>query len=141
MQKEEIEQRVELARKAHAQGYNCAESVVLAYADCVGLDKNVAEKMSVSFGGGVAKMREICGCVSAMAMLAGFIKENQDENSRPDTEKCYQWTKCLADKFRSECGDIVCKRLRGIEKGCTKPPMPCREFVATMARLIGENLA
>ena len=45
MQKEEIEQRVELARKAHAQGYNCAESVVLAYADCVGLDKTVAEKM------------------------------------------------------------------------------------------------
>ena len=73
MQKEEIEQRVELARKAHAQGYNCAESVVLAYADCVGLDKTVAEKMSVSFGGGVAKMREICGCVSAMAMLAGGV--------------------------------------------------------------------
>ena len=66
------------------QGYNCAQSVFLAYSDIFELDMETAKKMSVSFGGGVGRMREICGTVSAMAMLAGFKYPVQDISDQED---------------------------------------------------------
>ena len=68
----DLEERVNRAVQNFEAGYNCAQSVFLAYSDIFELDMETAKKMSVSFGGGVGRMREICGTVSAMAMLAGF---------------------------------------------------------------------
>ena len=68
----DIEERANRATRNFEAGYNCAQSVFLAYSDVFDLDMETAKKISVSFGGGVGRMREICGTVSAMAMLAGF---------------------------------------------------------------------
>ena len=68
----DLEERVNRAVQNFEAGYNCAQSVFLAYSDIFELDMETAKKMSVSFGGGVGRMREICGTVSAMAMLATF---------------------------------------------------------------------
>ena len=68
----DIEERVNQAVHNFESGYNCAQSVFLAYSDVFELDLELAKKMSVSFGGGVGRMREVCGTVNAMAMLAGF---------------------------------------------------------------------
>lgn len=68
----DLEERVSRAVQNFEAGYNCAQSVFLAYSDVFELDMETAKRMSVSFGGGVGRMREICGTVSAMAMLAGF---------------------------------------------------------------------
>ena len=74
----DLEERVNRAVQNFEAGYNCAQSVFLAYSDIFELDMETAKKMSVSFGGGVGRMREICGTVSAMAMLAGFKYPVQD---------------------------------------------------------------
>ena len=72
MKEFDIEERVKIAVQNFESGYNCAQSVFLAYSDVFELNLEMAKKMSVSFGGGVGRMREVCGTVSAMAMLAGF---------------------------------------------------------------------
>lgn len=69
----DIEARAEQARANFLSGYNCAQSVVMAYADAIGLDKEFAAKIAASFGGGMGRMREVCGTVSGMAILAGFL--------------------------------------------------------------------
>ena len=96
--------------------------------------------MSAALGGGVAKMGEICGCVSAMAVLSGFVKENQTEDGKVDTMKSHAWTRDLAEKFRNECGDIVCRRLKAPEATTGKQPKHCRELVGIAARLVAEKL-
>lgn len=81
----DIEERVNQAVHNFESGYNCAQSVFLAYSDVFELDLELAKKMSVSFGGGVGRMREVCGTVNAMAMLAGFkypVFDPQDQEAR-----------------------------------------------------------
>lgn len=140
MEKSEIEKKVLQALELHKQGFNCSQSVLMVYAEDVGLDLSLAESMSAAFGGGIAKMREVCGCVSAIAMLSGLVKENKLSEGKTDIEKAHKWTKNLADEFRDECGEIICRRLRGIEPGSTKPTRPCRELIATAVRLIGTKM-
>ncbi len=137
----DIENKVSQAMDLHSKGYNCAQSVVMVFAEDVLLDRNIAETMSAAFGGGVAKMREICGCVSAMALLSGFVEDNIGSDGKPDVMKTYDWTRSLADEFRNQCGEVVCKKLKGIEPGSSKPPQACRELIATAVRLIGEKLS
>lgn len=140
MEKTEIEKKVAQSVELHKQGYNCSQCVVMVFAEEAGLGADVAGSMSAAFGGGLAKMREVCGCVSAMAMLAGFIQENKNQEGKTDVEKTYDWTKTLADEFRDECGEIICKRLRGIEAGCAKPIRPCRELISSAVRIIGREI-
>ena len=75
MEKTEIERKVAQAVELHKRGYNCSQCVVMTFAEDLGLNADVAESMSAAFGGGVAKMKEVCGCVSAMAMLAGCCRQ------------------------------------------------------------------
>ena len=84
----DIEARAEQAVRNFESGYNCAQSVFLAYADLFGLERELAQKMSVSFGGGMGRMREVCGTVSAMAMLAGFRYPVADAQLRDGAAGC-----------------------------------------------------
>lgn len=140
MEKTEIERKVAQAVELHKRGYNCSQCVVMTFAEDLGLNADVAESMSAAFGGGVAKMKEVCGCVSAMAMLAGFVRGNKNQEGKTDLEKTYDWTKSLADEFRNECGEIICKRLREIEAGNTKPIRPCRELISSAVRMVGRKI-
>ena len=69
----DIEARVRRAEELFHEGYNCSQSVVLAFADLTGVDEVLLEKISIGLGGGVGRLREVCGAVSGMAMVAGFI--------------------------------------------------------------------
>lgn len=122
-----IEERVETARRLHTQGYNCCQSVVLAYADLLeGLTPETAARMSAAFGRGISGLNEVCGCVSGMAMVAGLL--NQPRNA-----------KALAEQFRAENGAIVCRSLLGLD-GSGIRHKPCSEYVASAARLLGAAL-
>ncbi len=136
----DAEKKRQEAMQLHADGYNCCQSVVMAFCKELNLEPNLAETMSVSFGRGLAKMGEVCGCVSAMAILSGFVKENQTEDGKVDTKKSVEWTRTLAEEFRTECGDIICRRLKGAEEGSSKPPRSCRELVGEAAALIAAKL-
>ena len=141
MENMNIEDKSKQAKQLHSQRYSCSQSVVMTFAEDLGIKSELAERMSAAFGGGVAKMGEVCGCVSAMAVLSGFVKENQTIEGKVDKMKAMAWTKDLAEKFRNECGDIVCRRLKAPEAITGRQPKPCRELVGIAARLIAEKLS
>lgn len=115
------EERTEKARALHKQGCNCCQSVVMAYADKLPIDADAAMKVAAPFGRGLAEMREVCGCVSGMAMVCGLTGHTAD-------------VRALVEKFRTEEGDIVCGRLLAQGK------KPCPEMVADAAGLLAEVL-
>ena len=69
----DIEERVTRAREFFTSGYNCAQAVALAYEDVIELDAETIAKLAASFGGGLSRLREVCGAVSGMAFVAGSL--------------------------------------------------------------------
>lgn len=115
------EERMNAARQLHHSECNCCQSVVMAYADKLPIDNEAAMNVSAPFGRGLAGTREVCGCVSGMAMVCGLTGHTADV--RP-----------LIEKFREENGDIVCARLLQMGK------KPCNEMVAYAAGLLADVL-
>ncbi|MBR6291962.1 MAG: C_GCAxxG_C_C family protein [Bacteroidales bacterium] len=115
------EERQDKARALHKQGCNCCQSVVMAYADKLPIKPEDAMNVAAPFGRGLAGTREVCGCVSGMAMVCGLTGHTADV--RP-----------LIEKFREEQGDIVCARLLAQGK------KPCGEMVADAAGLLNDIL-
>lgn len=111
------EERMNKARQLHKQGCNCCQSVVLAYADKLPISETDAANVAAPFGRGLAGTREVCGCVSGMAMVCGLTGRVGEVRG-------------LIEKFREENGDIVCGRLLAAGK------KPCGEMVAYAAGLI-----
>ena len=115
------EERQDNARALHKQGCNCCQAVVMAYADKLPIEAKDAMNVAAPFGRGIAGTREVCGCVSGMAMVCGLTGHTADV--RP-----------LIEKFRAEQGDIVCARLLASGKKL------CPEMVADAAGLLSEVL-
>ena len=115
------EERIEKARQLHRSGCNCCQSVVMAYADRLPIDPEAAMNVSAPFGRGLAGTREVCGCVSGMAMVCGLTGHNAD-------------VRTLIERFREENGDIVCGRLLQMGK------KPCPEMVADAAGYLADIL-
>ena len=125
------------------EGYNCAQSVVLAYEDLLPLDRETLAKLSASFGGGISGMREVCGAVSGMAMVLGFLYGNSDPSDRVAKGEHYARVQELAGKFRERNGEIVCKRLLGLEPvpGRELKKRPCGEYVGDAAEFLAEYIS
>lgn len=147
----DIEERVNQAVANFNAGYNCSQSVFLAYSDVFELDLDIARKMSVSFGGGMGRMREVCGTVSAMAMLAGFKYPVLDANDQVARAKNYQIVQKMAELFKEKHETIICRSLLGsLNTGTTPIPevrtkeyytkRPCGRFVVDAARIAGKML-
>lgn len=132
----DIEQRVRRAKELHDQGMNCAQAVVMAYADLLDMKPEVALATAAPFGRGLAKMNEVCGCVTGMALLSQIIASVKD---RADMMMNHSLVKSMADEFRHENGDIVCRRLLGLEDSGIKKK-PCNEYVGCAARIFGQKL-
>ncbi len=143
--------RVEQAAATFEEGYTCAQSVFVTYADLFGMDRETALKLSSPMGGGMGRMREVCGVVSAMALLAGLKEGNTDPNNEEGKERIYLLTRQMADKFREQNGSIICRELLGIEgrEESAKPSKrtkeyymnrPCTRLVASAARIVEEML-
>lgn len=135
----DVQQREALARKFHSEGYNCSQSVVMAYADVCGIDLETAARLSFPFGGGLSGLREVCGCVTGAAVVSSFVRPYDAQNPMSAAES-RAFVKNIANRFKEENGDVVCRRLLGIEPGCPKPKKPCSDYVGYVARLIGEEL-
>lgn len=143
----------EAAKENFLNGYNCCQAVVLAYADIIGLDRETALKVSSGFGGGMSRMREVCGAVSGMAMVAGFICPAADPSDKRDRTENYALVQELAGEYRRENGSIVCKELLGLvpmspqenpEPSDRTPEYyrkrPCADLVRCAAEILGKNL-
>ena len=107
----------ELAKAYFMEGYNCAQAVTLAFAEEMGLEKEEAARLSSSFGGGLGRLREVCGCVSGMALAAGAICGYADPKAREEKAEHYVRIQRLAEAFREKTGSIICRELlTGVER-------------------------
>lgn len=149
-----VDERVERAVDYFKSGYNCAQAVVMAYDDVMEMSPEVLARLTAPFGGGMGRMREVCGTVSGMAFVAGAIAPSVDPSNLEERKQNYALVQQFADKFRAENGDIVCRRLLGLEPMVerSESPMPsertpeyykkrpCVEYVACAARIVAEHL-
>ncbi len=111
-----MESRVEQAVANFESGYNCAQAIFMTYSDMFGIEKETALKLSCSFGGGMGRMREVCGAVSGMFMIAGLINGNTDPKNQEGKTENYETVRMLADEFKKINGTIICRQLLGLEK-------------------------
>ncbi len=111
------------AAELFLQGYNCAQAVVVAFCDVTGLEPKLAARLSSSFGGGVGRMREICGAVSGMAAVLGLLYGYDSMHDDQTKQAHYARVQELAQQFRAQFGSIVCREL--LENPSTDPtPSP-----------------
>ena len=99
------------AAKLFYEGYNCAQAVAMAFADLVGLDEKFCAKAISSFGGGMGRMREVCGAVSGMLMVAGLLYGYDTKDDDKAKKEHYARVQELAGKFREENGSIICREI------------------------------
>ena len=102
-----------LARANFLEGYNCAQAVLLAFAEDAGLEKNTALRLASSFGGGIGGMREVCGAVSGMLMAAGLLY-GYTPGDRAGKSEHYARVRELSERYRAENGSIICRELLGL---------------------------
>lgn len=105
----------EEAEKIFLEGYNCAQSVAGAFAKEMQMDQKTVVRMISSFGGGMGRMREVCGAVSGMAFVAGVLYGYDDPKDDIAKKEHYERVQYLASEFKKETGSIICRELLGIE--------------------------
>ena len=147
-----IEERVEKAKRLFKEGgYNCCQAVVLAYNDVFGIDENTAAALASGFGGGMGRMREVCGSVSGMVMLAGLVRPSTDPSDKAGRTGNYVLVQEVAAEFKALNGSIICRELLGLAPMNESPvpsdrtpeyyqKRPCEELVGISARIIGEKI-
>ena len=101
----------EIARDLFLEGYNCAQAVLCAFEDVTGLERDAAARLASSFGGGLARLREVCGTVSGAAMVLGIVKGYSDPADYAAKKAHYARIQEFARRFREKNGAIVCREL------------------------------
>lgn len=112
----ELEARVQRAVDNFMQGYGCCQSVVAAFADLYNLDDTMAKRIAAGFGGGVGRMRMMCGAVSGIVILAGLDRGQIDGADRKGKSMCYKVVQELLDEFKVQNGSVVCAELLGLKR-------------------------
>lgn len=144
--------RREKAMALFEEGYNCAQSVFLAFADLHGIDERIAAALSSSFGGGMGRLREVCGAVSGMFMTAGVLYGYADPKAKEEKAEHYARIQELAAEFEQKNGSIVCRELLGltVQREAPTPEArtkeyyrkrPCKELVGDAAEILERYIA
>lgn len=134
-----------------AGGLNCAQSVFVAFCDVTGMDKETAMRISSSFGGGMGRLREVCGTCSAMFMTAGLLYGLGEGYTFEDKAEHYKRIQELAAEFKEVHGTIVCRELLKTLKVTSDPTperrtekyykvRPCIKFVRTAAEILDKYI-
>lgn len=138
------------AAELFMKGYNCAQAVMVAFCDMTGLEEGYAAKMVSSFGGGMGRLREVCGAVSGMLAVAGILYGYDDPQDDAAKKAHYALVQELAGKFREQAGSIVCRELLKNPPSDPKPSprteeyykqRPCARFVYLAAQILDEYIA
>ena len=138
-----------LAAELFLNGYNCAQAVAVAFCDVTGLDEALSARLSSSFGGGIGRLREVCGAVSGMVMVAGVLYGYDDAKDDEAKKAHYELVQRLAGEFREKMGTIICREL--LENPPSDPTpsprtaayyqdRPCARFVMTAAQILDDYI-
>lgn len=140
----------EKAKTLFHEGYNCAQAVFAAFSDVTGVDFETSLKLSSGFGGGMGRMREVCGAVSGMFMVLGAIEGYTSPTDNAVKMELYTKVQNLAGKFKAENGTIICRELLEGNVSNTPNPTertpefykkrPCAEYVEIAADAVADYL-
>ena len=108
--------RADKARELFLSGFSCSQSVFCAFADELNIDIDTAQMLSSSFGGGMGRMREVCGTVSGALMVLGAKYGYTNKNSEKKAEH-YKKVQRFAEIFKDKTGSIICRELLGLKNG------------------------
>lgn len=140
------------ARALFKSGYNCSQAVLGAFADDLGMSFETAVLLSSSFGGGMGRLREVCGAVSGMFMAAGLAFGYSDVSDHKAKADHYALIQSLASDFKEQNGSIICRELLGLSEKNPDNPMPekrteqyykkrpCAELCADAAEIFAKKL-
>ena len=143
--------RKEIAMENFKKGYNCSQAVVLAFSDLLDADESFLLKLSSSFGGGLGRLREVCGSVSGMAIVAGILYGYDESSAQEDKAAHYGRIQEMAKEFEKRNGSIVCRELLGLSEKHDAPTpeartteyykkRPCVELVGDSAEILDEYI-
>ena len=115
------------AAELFQQGYSCAQAVAVAFSDVTGLTPEISAKLASSFGGGMGRLREVCGAVSGMLLVAGYLYGYGAPD--PEAQKAhYALVQDLAGQFREVAGSIICREILQNPPSDPKPTPRTEEF-------------
>ena len=149
-----LDERVQQAVENFMAGYGCCQSVVAAFADLYGLDEIMAKRIAAGFGGGVGRLRMMCGAVSGIVMLVGLDCGQTEGSDRKGKSACYKVVQDLLAQSKAENGSLICAEILGI-KGYEKAQdsyvasartaeyyktRPCAAKVESAAKIFAEYL-
>lgn len=147
-----MEDKGEVARRYFYEGYNCAQSVLLTFAEECGLSQKMAARIGASLGGGMGRLREVCGTLSAIFVLDGLLEGYDQPGDIEGKAVHYARIQELAAEFREKNGSIICRDLLGLGSGADSPVpevrdaayyqrRPCGEMCACAARIFQKHLS
>ena len=143
--------RSEKASALFTAGCTCSQSVFVAYSDLCGLDEKTAMRLSCGLGAGVGRLREVCGAVTGMALLAGLKHGNETPADADAKKKTYEVVQLMAGAFKAKHGTLICRELLGLDAAEGDPApaarteayystRPCARLVADAAKIAAQHL-
>ncbi len=147
----DINARTEQAVANFKEGYNCAQSVVMAYADLYPADMETLKTLSAPLGGGMGRLREVCGAVSGMFLILGLEHPATDPNDKATKTACYEAVQRTGLAFKAKMGSYICADLLKLKRAPQTPTpddrnaayyakRPCAYCVAQAAEILGHEL-
>ena len=139
--------RKEKAMQSFLDGYNCCQCMIIAFEDLITIDVETALKISSPFGGGMGRLREVCGSVSGMFMILGYIRGYNESGDYEGKKQLYEHIQELARRYEEANGSIICRELLGLtEKRQEATPekrtgeyykkRPCTEKIGSAAEIL-----
>ena len=145
-----MSEKAQRAKALFLEGYNCAQAVAGAFAPEMGLSVDVAARLASGFGGGMGRMREVCGAVSGMTLAASALRGYNDPKAGPEKTDTYAMIQELAGRFRAENGSIICREILDNPPSDPNPTprtaefyktRPCAHMVMTAAGILDDYIA
>lgn len=142
----------ELAKEYFLKGYNCAQAVALAFSDEIGLDKDMIARLTSGYGGGMGRMREVCGSVSGAVFVLSALNGYDNPKDNDKKKQFYADIQTIGNGFKNENGSIICRELLGLDKNGFDNPTPsdrneqyykkrpCSEIVKSCANILEQFL-
>ena len=142
--------RGEKAKALFEEGYNCCQAVVLSYSDILGIEEKTLSLLASGFGGGMGRMREVCGACTGAFMVLGMKYGSTSGKDAEGKKRMYEIIQKFAARFKEVNGfdSIICRDLLGLEGASVPTPAartgeyykkrPCPELVAMASGLLGE---
>lgn len=143
--------RREAAMENFKKGYNCSQAIVLAFADMLPVDKTLLLRLASSFGGGMGRLREVCGSVSGMFMIAGLLYGYDGPETGQIKAEHYAGIQELDKRFEEKHGTIICREMLGLSVRHDVPTpeartaeyykkRPCAEIIGDAAEILDQYI-